>query len=58
MPIIELKSGKGFKLRRYSLMMRIGILHSQYRSDIPSGENKTVDDIYKILSQNWSNIIE
>jgi len=33
-------------------MVRIGVLHSQYRSHIPSGENKTVDDISKILSQN------
>lgn len=31
--------------------MRIGIIHSQYRSSIPSGENKTVEDIAGILSK-------
>jgi glycosyltransferase involved in cell wall biosynthesis len=32
--------------------VRIGIIHSQYRSSIPSGENFTVADISQILEKN------
>jgi len=31
--------------------VRIGVLHGQYRSHIPSGENKTVEDIVRTLNQ-------
>ena len=33
------------------MKVRIGVIHSQYRSSIPSGENFTVTDIYQILEK-------